>query len=131
MTFISAGKQTPASVCFISRFLAVLFFVQHPSIPTSLEHLPSAHILGCTLVSSRCRVSVGAGAQIAWRWPPSGELPVVDVDSREGTSEDLTDFSRCRVPAFSFLFREERKKEKKYDVGGGMNHQVLIYTWMV
>lgn len=104
--------------------------MQHPSIPTSLEHLPSAHILGRTLVSSRCRVSVGAGAQIAWRWPPSGELPVVDADSREGTSEDLTDFSQCRVPAFSFLHREERKKEKKYDVGR-MNHHVLIYTWTV
>lgn len=71
------------------------------------------------LEGAGCQAGVGsalvAGAQIAWRWPPSGELPVVESDSRGGTSQDLTDFFFL-VHVFVFfchphlLKGEERKK---------------------
>lgn len=95
------------------------------------------------LEGAGCQAGVGsalvAGAQIAWRWPPSGELPVVESDSRGGTSQDLTDFFFL-VHVFLFFFlsppsleRRGKKKNTSCGSGGGrgVNHHILMYTQLV
>lgn len=95
------------------------------------------------LEGAGCQAGVGsalvAGAQIAWRWPPSGELPVVESDSRGGTSQDLTDFFSWCTCLFFFsppsLERRGKKKIHHVVAGGGagegVNHHILMYMRLV
>lgn len=75
------------------------------------------------LEGAGCQAGVGsalvAGAQIAWRWPPSGELPVVESDSRGGTSQDLTDFFFLGVCFFFTPISRKERKEKNTSCGSG------------
>lgn len=98
------------------------------------------------LERSGCQAGVGsalvAGAQIAWRWPPSGELPVVESDSRGGTSQDLTDFFFFFFLVHVFflftpipLFKGEERRNascgERGGGGGGVNHHALMYMWLL
>lgn len=96
--------------------------------PTLLEHPGCQAGVGSALV---------AGAQIAWRWPPFGELPVVESDSRGGTSQGLTDFFLPPRFIFSplYLLRGEKRKNIYHVVAGGelegVNHHILMYIRLV
>lgn len=79
------------------------------------------------LEGAGCQAGVGsalvAGAQIAWRWPPSGELPVVESDSRGGTSQDLTDFF-----FLVFVFFSPPSLERRGRVGGCESPHINVYA---
>lgn len=100
--------------------------MQHPSILTSFVASAQCPHSWTHMVSSRCQVSIGAGAQIAWRWPPAGELPVVDTDSREDASEGRG-FNRLYTVQGACLFLWNKKKW----CGDESPHINLAYMWMV
>lgn len=119
-----------ATAALLFQLLLLSFFTCNvpPSLPPS-KHLPSAHFLWLAhMVSSSCQVSIGAGAQIAWRWPPTkASCPSwTQTDSREVLQrvEDLTDLMQRRVLA---SINDQKVREKHAE----MNHHILIYTWLV
>lgn len=100
---------------FLCNILPSASFIASAQCPHSWAHM----------VSSSCQVSIGAGAQIAWRWPPTqASCQLWTQRQQEGAAEG---------GGFCRLYSAESASitDQKYRKHMGMKHEKWIYTWMV
>lgn len=94
LTFKYRSLAREQLLSFSFNFFLCLFLLQHPSILASLIASAQCPHSWAHMVSSSCQVSIGAGAQIAWRWSSTQASCQLWTQRQQGGATEGKGFNR-------------------------------------